>query len=135
MDILTNSLITKTYFTNNIIESLVGLIVTIIVVVLIWLIGNWLLGVLLKIVTKLNIPGTKLDDKIVEKFRPLISIVWKILLVIVILEYVGVGGFIINAFLGAISFTIAIALGLSIGDALKPYAKDTVDKIAKEYKK
>ena len=135
MNSINNEYLTETFLTTNIIGSVFDLIVTLLVVVIIWLVGNWVLSIILRVATKINIPGTQIDDKIIDRFRPLINIVWKILLIIVILEYVGVGGFIINAFLGVISFTIAIALGLSIGDALKPYAKDMVENIVKGQKK
>lgn len=129
MEALNNAIVV-----NNFADSVIELIITLVVVVLIWVIGNWVLGLILSLVSKINIPGTKLDDKVLEKFKPIISIAWKLILITVILDYIGVGQIIISALLGGISLTIAIALGLSFGDALKPYAKDLVDKFAKEVK-
>jgi hypothetical protein len=100
-----------------------------IVAVVIWFLGSYLLKLAIGILKKIDLSGLKIDNVLVST---LIDIIWylgKLLLILVVLDYLGIGRTIIGAFVNGLAFAIAIALGLSFGKALEPDAKDLVQKI------
>jgi small-conductance mechanosensitive channel len=96
---------------------------------IIWLIGKFLINSAVSLLEKADIKKWKIDDTIRNTLIDIGRPTAKVVLVLVILDFLGVGSSIIGALAQGISFTIAIALGLSFGEALKPEAKRIVEQI------
>jgi len=116
LEILTNAL-------NELVVDLVDLLPKIIVALVIWYIGVFLLGLAARLIRKIDIGGTELDDKAVAVVSTLINGLGRVLLALIILDYLGVGSTVVGAIANGLTFSIAIALGIAFGDALKPEAK------------
>lgn len=114
--------------------QLVYWIPKLIVALLIWYVGKYFLGLAINWLKKVDIPGTKLDDKLIEKFGQLLLPVGKFLLALIILDYFGIGESLISAVVSGMTYTVAIALGLAFGRALEPEAKETVERFKKYLK-
>ncbi len=103
-----------------------NLIVKVLVALLIWWLGKKLLGAAVKLVSKFDL-GIKSIPEVVEK-------VGKAVLVLVVLDYLGIGRTIIAALVNGLTIMIAIALGLAFGQALTPEAKKMVARFQRELK-
>lgn len=100
----------------------------IIVALIIWIIGKYIINLGVKIIRKINVKGTKVDDSLIGVITGVVLVVGKILLVLVILDYLGVGRTIVAAIAGGLTLTVALVLGLSFGKALEEDAKEVVRK-------
>jgi len=112
--------------------QLVNLIPKLIITLIIWWVGKYLINLGVKLIRKIDIKGTKIDDKIISASSSVILIAGKILLVLVILDYWGIGKTIIGALANGLTITFAIALGLAFGKALEPEAKNLVEGFKKK---
>lgn len=106
----------------------------IIVAIIIWVIGKYLINLAVKLVRKIDIKGTQIDDQLLGVFSSVVLIVGKIILALVILDFLGVGRTIVGAIATGLALTIAIALGLSFGKALEGDAKNVVEEFKKHFK-
>ncbi len=98
----------------------------IIVAIIIWLIGKYLINLGVALIRKIKLRGTKIDDYLIGIFSSVVLVVGKFLLVLVILDFLGVGRTIIGAIASGLTLMIAIALGLAFGKALEEDAKEVV---------
>ena len=114
---------------NTIVIQLAGFLPKLIMALVIWYLGKYLLSLLLGLIRKIDIKKTKVDDKAVLMLTGLVDIVGRVILVLVILDYLGIGRTIIAAFTEGITFAVAIALGFAFGKALEEDAKKTVESI------
>jgi len=112
---------------NQLVVDLVSVVPRIIVAILIWIIGRYLINLAVKLVRKIDIRGLNIDDKLIGIFSSIVLVVGKILLVLIILDYLGVGQTIVGAIAGGLTFTIALALGLAFGKAFEEDAKKLVE--------
>lgn len=101
----------------------------IIVAVIIWFIGKYLINLSVALIRKIDIKGIKIDDYLIGIFSSLVLVVGKILLVLVILDFLGVGRTIVGAVANGLTFMVAIALGLAFGKALEEDAKEVVRQV------
>lgn len=101
----------------------------IIVAVIIWFIGKYLINLGVALIRKIDIKGIKIDDYLIGIFSSLVLVVGKILLVLVILDFLGVGRTIVGAVANGLTFMVAIALGLAFGKALEEDAKEVVRQV------
>ena len=102
-----------------------------IVALIIWYLGKYFLGLAVGWLKKVDIPGTKVDNKLIDKFSDVFLPVGKILLFLIVLDYLGIGQSLIGAVASGLTFAVAITLGIAFGRALEPEAKDVVTKIKK----
>lgn len=107
----------------------------IIVAIVIWLVGKYLIELGVTLIKKVDIKGTKLDNYLTNILSKAVYVVGKILLILVILDYLGVGRSIVSALANGLTITIAIALGLAFGKALEDDAKLIVEETKKHMKK
>lgn len=114
--------------------QLVNLIPKLIITLIIWWVGKYLINLGVRLIRKIDIKGTKIDNKIISAFSSIILIAGKILLVLIILDYWSIGKTIIGALANGLALTFAIALGLAFGKALEPEAKNLVEKFKKKLK-
>lgn len=98
----------------------------------IWLVGKFIINLLVKVIKRVDIKSWSIDDKVRNTFIKIVQPTAKVVLVLVILDFLGIGTSIIGAFAQGLTFTIAIALGLAFGEALKPDAQTIVQKIKHE---
>lgn len=103
-----------------------------IVAIVIWIVGKYFLNVFVNIVRKVDVKQLKPVSKVIDSFAFFILPVGKVLLALVILDYLGIGRTVISAMLSGLSFAIAIALGISFGRALEGDAKEIVESIKKQ---
>lgn len=119
---------------ESIIDQLVIILPKLIIALLIWYIGRYLISVSVKLVRHMDPKRTKVDDKATGMLSGLVELVGRIILVLVILDFLGIGRTIIAAFTQGVTYAIAIALGLAFGKALEGDAKQTVESIKKIFK-
>ena len=107
----------------------------IVVAIIIWVIGKYLINLGVSLVRKIDIKQTKIDNYLIGVLSSVVLVVGKIILVLVILDFLGVGRTILGAIATGLTLTIAIALGLSFGKALEEDAKEVVREFKKHIKK
>ncbi len=113
---------------GSFISSILSAIPLIIVAIVIWWLGNWLIDLAVKGLKKLDIKKWNIDDKLRDIIIRVMVPIAKVLLVLVILDYLGIGEQVLAAIANGLTFTIAIALGLAFGRALEPEARNIVDR-------
>jgi len=125
-------------WTNIVLESLnqvwtqmLVFIPKIIVALIIWVIGKYLINLGVALVRKIDIKGTKIDDYLIGVFSKVVLVVGKFLLFLVILDFLGVGRAIIGAIANGLTLMVAIAFGLAFGKALEEDAKEVVRQFKK----
>jgi len=109
---------------ETLVLQIIAVIPQLIVAIIIWYVGRYFLGVAAKLIRKLDVKSLKFDDRVVDGLARLVDFVGRVLLVLIILDYLGIGGSVVAAITQGIVFTIAIALGIAFGEALKPDARE-----------
>jgi formate/nitrite transporter FocA (FNT family) len=120
---------------NQLVVQLVNILPKLVITIIIWYVGKYLIHIGVKIARKIDIKGTKIDNKIIDILTSVILIAGKIFLVLIILDYWSIGETIISAIVSGLTFTFAIAFGLAFGKALEPDAKTLVEKFRKKIEK
>ena len=116
------------------VSQLVVWIPKLLIALVIWYVGKYFLALAIKWLKKIDVPGTKLDEKLIKKFGDIFLPAGKFLLFLIVLDYLGIGQSLISAFASGLTFAVAIALGIAFGKALEPDAKETVEKLKKYIK-
>lgn len=106
--------------------NLLALLPRLVMALIIWYVGKYFIALGVKLVRKLDIKTTKVDDKAIDTFARLVDVVGKVLLVMIVLDYLGIGSTVVGAITSGMVYAIAIALGLAFGKALEDDAKDVV---------
>ncbi len=114
---------------NLFLTQTVAFVVKLLVAYVIWLIGKYLINLAVSLLEKADIKKVKIDDAIRNTLISIGVPAAKVVLVLVILDFLGVGSSILGAMAQGVTFTIAIALGISFGEALKPEAKRIVEQV------
>jgi small conductance mechanosensitive channel len=107
----------------------------VIVAIIIWVVGRFLLNLAVRAIRKIDIKGTEIDNYLTNLLSTTIFVVGKIFLVLIILDYFGVGQNIVAAIANGLTITIAIALGLAFGRALEDDAQAIVNEVKSHLKK
>ena len=107
----------------------------IIIAIIIWIIGKHLINLGVILIRKIDIKRTKIDDYLIGIFSNVVLVVGKFLLVLVTLDFLGVGRTIVGAIASGLTLMIAIALGLAFGKALEEDAKEVVQQFKKHLRK
>ena len=81
---------------------------------------------------KVELKGAKPVNKLVQQLAYILWPLGKVILFLVVLDYLGIGRTVISALLSGLTFAIAIALGLAFGKALEGDAKEVVDSIKRQ---
>jgi len=111
---------------NQVWVQILVFIPKIIVAIVIWVIGKYFINLGVRLIRKIDIKGTKIDDYLIRIFSNVVLVVGKILLVLVVLDFLGVGRTIVGAVASGLTLMVAIALGLAFGKALEEDAKEIV---------
>jgi hypothetical protein len=106
------------------------------VAIIIWVLGKYVIGVGVRLLRKTKTTGHHGPwDSIVDSLTNILMPVGKILLFLIILDYLGIGRTVIESLLSGLTFAVAIALGLSFGKAIEGDVKGFVDSMRKEMDK
>lgn len=119
---------------EGIIAQLAIFLPKLIIALILWYVGKYAIGVGVSLVRRIDTKKAKMEDRAVNMFANLVDLVGRIVLVLVILDYLGIGRTIIAAFTQGVTFAVAIALGLSFGKALEPDAHKIVSNLRKLFK-
>jgi small conductance mechanosensitive channel len=103
----------------------------VIIAIVIWFVGKYLINLGVVLIRKIDIKALKIDNYLVRIFSSVILVVGKILLILVILDFLGIGSTILGAIANGLTLTVAIVLGLSFGRALEGDAKEMVQQFKK----
>lgn len=109
--------------------SLVALLPRLVMALIIWYVGKYFIALGVKLVKKLDIKSTKFDDKAITTFARLVDSVGKVLLVLIVLDYLGIGSSVVSALTSGMVYAVAIALGLAFGKALENDASEVVKSV------
>ena len=101
----------------------------IIMALAIWWIGKYLLGISIRLLSKINIRGTKLDNQAIELLVKVVMPLGKFLLALIILDYLGIGRTVIGSIVNGLTLGVAIAVGFAFGKALEQDANRVVNRI------
>jgi small conductance mechanosensitive channel len=106
-------------FANQLISFLPKLIIALII----WYIGKYLLGITLSLIKKIELKEADEDEKAISRLAGIVDVGGRIVLVLVILDYLGIGRDLIEALTQAVTLAIAITFGVSFGNAMQEDAK------------
>lgn len=120
---------------QQLLYQMMNFIPKLLVALIIWVFGKYLISVGVSLIKKVQIKGAKPVNKIVDSLAYLLMPLGKILLFLIILDYLGIGRTVIQSLLSGLTFAIAIAFGISFGKALEEDAKSVVDDIKKQLEK
>lgn len=112
---------------NQLVVELANAVPKVLVAILIWVAGKYLINLAVRLVRKIDIKGTEIDDKLLGVFTSVVAVLGKFFLVLIILDYLGIGQAVIGALANGLTITVAIALGLAFGRALEPDVKKLVE--------
>jgi len=111
---------------NQLIGQLITVLPKLIIALIIWYVGKYVLSLAISIIKKFDIKGTNLDNKAIRGLSIMTNTAGRVILVLIILDYLGIGSSVVSAVAQGITFAIAIALGLAFGKALEDDAKKVV---------
>ena len=112
--------------------QLLGFVPNLIVALVIWFVGKWMVVWGVNLLKKVELKGAKPVNKLVQQLAYVLLPLGKVILFLVVLDYLGIGRTVIGALLSGLTFAIAIALGLAFGKALEGDAKEVVDSIKRQ---
>lgn len=102
--------------------QLVSILPKLILALLIWYVGKYLLWLAVSFVRRMELA----KPKAMPALTGTIEVAGRVILILIILDYLGIGRGVISAITQAFAYAVAIALGLSFGKALEPDAKKIV---------
>lgn len=120
---------------QQLLTQLVGFIPKLVVALLIWLIGKYIINIGVGLIKKVEFKRLKVVGKFRDTFAFFLLYLGKVLLVLVILDYLGIGRTVIQALLSGLTFAIAIALGIAFGKALEDDAKSLLNALKEQANK
>lgn len=115
--------------------QLLAFIPKVLTALIIWVIGKYFLNIGISTLKRVKLEKAKGLNKFLESFTAILLPLGKVILFLVVLDYLGIGRTIIDAFFSGLSFAVAIAVGLSFGKALEPDVKQLVDDFKKQLEK
>lgn len=120
---------------QQLVFQLIDLIPKLIVAIIIWIIGKYFLNLLVGLVRNVKVKELKPVNRLIESFAFLILPIGKVLLALIVLDYLGIGRTVISAILNGLTFAIAIALGIAFGKAFEEDAKALLRSAKRELEK
>lgn len=115
--------------------QLLGLIPRLFVALVIWIVGKYFLNTGVFLLKKVDVKEVKEVGKFVGSLVFVLLPLGKVLLVLIILDYLGIGRSVIAPVVSGFTYAIAIAAGIAFGRALEPDARRLVDGIKKQLEK
>jgi small conductance mechanosensitive channel len=132
---LTNPALILVSSLQQFLYQLLGFVPKLIVALAIWIVGKWIVVWAVNLLKKVELKGAKPVNKLVQQLAYILLPFGKVILFLVVLDYLGIGRTVISALLSGLTFAIAITLGLAFGKALEDDAKAVVDSIKRQLEK
>ena len=107
----------------------------VIIAVVIWLVGNYFIGLAVKVLRRIHVKGLKWDVRVINLLVRVAVPVFKFLLVMVVLDYMGIGRTVIGALVNGLSLAIAISLGMAFGRALEEDARGVIGLVREQLRR
>jgi hypothetical protein len=120
---------------QQLIYQLFNFIPKILVALIIWWVGMYFVNLGVNLLKRFEPKEVKPVKKLLESLAYVLLPLGKVLLFLIILDYLGIGRSVIQAIVSGFTFAIAIALGLAFGRALEPDAKEIVESVKKQLDK
>ena len=115
--------------------QLAGFIPKLLVALVIWVVGKYFINLGVGLIRKIEVKKVKPVSRLLDSLAFILLPLGKVLLVLIILDYLGIGGSVIQALVSGFTFAIAIAVGLAFGRALEDDARKIVESIKKQLEK
>ncbi len=115
--------------------QLVGFIPKLLIALVIWIVGKYFINLGVGLIRKIKVKKIKPVSRLLDSLAFILLPLGKVLLALIILDYLGIGGSVIQALLSGFTFAIAIAVGLAFGRALEEDARKIVESVRKQLEK
>src|SRR3989344_4894168 len=89
---------------NQIVGQLINVLPKLIIALIIWYLGKYFLNLAVSLVGKFDLKHTKVDDKAIETLGLVINGIGRVILILVILDYLGIGRSVVAAIAQGITF-------------------------------
>lgn len=115
--------------------QLINFIPKLLVAIIIWSVGKSLIAWGVTLLKRVKVKGAKPVNKIVESLATVLLPLGKVLLFLIVMDYLGIGRTVIQSLLSGLTFAIAIAFGIAFGRALEDDARTLVKSVKEELEK
>lgn len=115
--------------------QLVGFIPKLLIALVIWIVGKYFINLGVGLIRKIKVKKIKPVSRLLDSLTFILLPLGKVLLALIILDYLGIGGSVIQALVNGFTFAIAIAIGLAFGKALEDDARKIVESVKKQLEK
>lgn len=133
---LTSSALVFVSAMQQLLYQLIGFIPKLLVAIIIWIVGKYVISLGVNLIKKVQLKGVvKPINKLIEALAYILLPLGKVILFLIVLDYLGIGRTVINALLSGLTFAVAIAFGLAFGRAFEDDAKAIVESVKKQLEK
>lgn len=115
--------------------QLAGFIPKLLIALVIWIVGKYFINLGVGLIKKIKVEKIKPVSRLLDSLAFILLPLGKVLLALIILDYLGIGGSVIQALVSGFTFAIAIAIGLAFGRALEDDARKIVESVRKQLEK
>ncbi len=115
--------------------QLVGFIPKLLVALIIWIVGKYFINLGVGFIRKIEVKKVKPVSRLLDSLVFILLPLGKVLLFLIILDYLGIGSSVVQALVSGFTFAIAIAIGLAFGKALEEDARKIVESVRKQLEK
>ena len=123
-----NEILTDIYNSMSVfVVQTLAFLLKLVVAYVIWLLGNYLMRFVETAIMKLDVREWKLDDYVRNTLLRIGRPLAKVVLFLVILDYLGIGESVIAALTQGLTFAVALTIGIAFGDSLRPEARKLVE--------
>ena len=115
--------------------QLAGFIPKLLIALVIWIVGKYFIDLGVGFIRKIKVEKIKPASRLLDSLAFILLPLGKVLLALIILDYLGIGGSVVQALANGFTFAIAIAIGLAFGKALEDDARKIVESVRKQLEK
>lgn len=115
--------------------QLAGFIPKLLVALIIWIVGKYFINLGVGFIRKIEVKKVKPVSRLLDSLVFILLPLGKVLLFLIILDYLGIGSSVVQALVSGFTFAIAIAIGLAFGKALEEDARKIVESVRKQLEK
>ena len=112
--------------------QLAGFIPKLLIALVILIVGKYFINLGVGLIRKIKVKKIRPVSRLLDSLAFILLPLGKILLALIILDYLGIGGSVIQALVSSFTFAIAIAIGLAFGRALEDDARKIVESVRKQ---
>jgi small conductance mechanosensitive channel len=115
--------------------QLAGFIPKLLVALIIWIVGKYFINLGVGFIRKIEVKKVKPVSRLLDSLVFILLPLGKVLLFLIILDYLGIGSSVVQALVSGFTFAIAIAIGLAFGKALEEDARKIVESVRRQLEK